>query len=169
MQVNMIKKTFQLVIAIAMVTLMLPGGALADKTVGVVKSISNKAKMIELDVKGKTVTIPFNKSTKFLPDKKTIKPKFKVIVEYDKNGPASLVKAKLVKLPKGVTEAKVADVKALLSSGKGLLIDSRPVKPFGLNHIHGAISIPVTEMKKRMGELGSDKNIQLIFYCGGVT
>ncbi|MBT3258208.1 MAG: rhodanese-like domain-containing protein [Deltaproteobacteria bacterium] len=165
----MIKKTFQLAIAIAVVTLMLPSGAMADKIVGVVKSISNKAKMVELDVKGKTVTIPFNKSTKFVPNKKTIKPKFKVIVEFDKNGPAKLIKAKLVKLPKGVTEAKVADVKALLASGKGILIDSRPAKPYGMNHIHGAISIPVSEMKKRMAELGTDKNIQLIFYCGGVT
>ena len=129
----MIKKTFQLAIAIAVVTLMLPSGAMADKIVGVVKSISNKAKMVELDVKGKTVTIPFNKSTKFVPNKKTIKPKFKVIVEFDKNGPAKLIKAKLVKLPKGVTEAKVADVKALLASGKGILIDSRPAKPYGID------------------------------------
>jgi rhodanese-related sulfurtransferase len=48
-----------------------------------------------------------------------------------------------------------------------VLIDSRPSVKYAKGHIPGAISLPKAEFELKKGILPADKNIQLIFYCGG--
>lgn len=51
-----------------------------------------------------------------------------------------------------------------------VIIDSRPTKPkYIQGHIPGALSIPDKDYDKLKGILPIDKNIPLIFYCGGYT
>ena len=51
-----------------------------------------------------------------------------------------------------------------------VIIDSRPTKPkYVQGHIPGALSIPDKNYDERKGILPIDKNIPLIFYCGGYT
>ncbi len=51
-----------------------------------------------------------------------------------------------------------------------VIVDSRPTRPaYVKSHIPGAISIPDKKFDKLKGILPTDKNIPLIFYCGGYT
>lgn len=51
-----------------------------------------------------------------------------------------------------------------------VIIDSRPTKPkYVKGHIPGALSIPDKDYDEKKGILPIDKNIPLIFYCGGYT
>ena len=51
-----------------------------------------------------------------------------------------------------------------------VLVDSRSTRPaYVKGHLPGALSIPYSHFDKRKGLLPSDKNIPLIFYCGGYT
>ena len=50
-----------------------------------------------------------------------------------------------------------------------VIIDSRPTaRKYDMGHIPGAISIPDLLFDTMTDQLPEDKNIQLIFYCGGV-
>jgi rhodanese-related sulfurtransferase len=51
-----------------------------------------------------------------------------------------------------------------------VIIDSRPTKPkYVQGHIPGALSIPDSQYDELKGILPIDKNIPLVFYCGGYT
>jgi rhodanese-related sulfurtransferase len=51
-----------------------------------------------------------------------------------------------------------------------VIVDSRPTKPkFIQGHLPGAISIPDKQYDALKGILPVDKNIPLVFYCGGYT
>ncbi len=51
-----------------------------------------------------------------------------------------------------------------------VFIDSRPTRPkYVEGHIPGALSIPDSQYDALKGILPIDKNIPLIFYCGGYT
>ncbi len=52
-----------------------------------------------------------------------------------------------------------------LESGKVTIIDVRPQTEFNRGHIANAISIPINELKERMGEL--PKRTEIIAYCRG--
>ncbi len=119
----------------------------------------------------KTVLIAFNDSTQGLIH--AIK-NHAVIISYKvvgKNKVATLIQPKLAKLPAGVLEIQPKDlVKMRKNNERFILVDARPAKRFHAGTIPGSISISVPMMKK-MGEtlLPADKNIPLVFYCGGVT
>jgi len=147
---------------------------------GKVKGISNKAKTISVSVTGKGVMIfKFNDATEVVNAKavKKIKKGEAVIVKYKAVGPdkvASFIKRALVKLPKGVVEIKTSETAALVSkgpkAGNYYLVDARPAKIYAMGHIPTAVSIPVPKLKKKGAKLlPADKNITLIFYCGGPT
>lgn len=52
---------------------------------------------------------------------------------------------------------------------KAVIIDSRPFKTkYVKGHIPGALAIPFSEFDKNLDKLPSDKNLMLIFYCGGL-
>ncbi len=51
-----------------------------------------------------------------------------------------------------------------------VIVDSRPTRPkYVKGHIPGAITIPDRKFDELKGILPSDKNIPLVFYCGGYT
>jgi rhodanese-related sulfurtransferase len=66
---------------------------------------------------------------------------------------------------------KPAELAALMGSGKKYaLVDARPAGRFHEGTIAGSINIPVADMKKNGAALlPKDKDIQLVFYCGGPT
>jgi rhodanese-related sulfurtransferase/DNA-binding transcriptional ArsR family regulator len=49
--------------------------------------------------------------------------------------------------------------------GEVTVIDVRPPEEFAAGHIPGALSVPVTELKKRLGEL--PKSREIVAYCRG--
>lgn len=136
---------------------------------------SNKAKTISIKVgkgdKAKTMMVKFDDKTK---GTEHANKGHAAIIKFEKRGKdlyAVEVKPKLAKLPKGVTEIKVADLKALLDSGSPLfLADARPGKRYNQAHIPGAVSIPVPKLKeKKAAVLPKKKDMPIVFYCGGPT
>lgn len=68
----------------------------------------------------------------------------------------TIVKADFVK--------QVADGKKM-----GLIVDSRPKKKkYDKGHIPGSISLPTSKFDKMAGLLPADKNMVIVFYCGGL-
>ncbi len=142
---------------------------------GKVLGKSNKAKSISIEVgKGKdakTIMVKFNDETKGVEH--AVKGHAAIInfkvVGHDKI--ATVVKPKLAKLPKGVTEIQPDDVASLVDQGKDyFLVDSRPAKRFHGGSVPTAHAIPVAKLKKEgLGVLPKDKNTELIFFCGGPT
>lgn len=136
---------------------------------------SNKAKTISILVgkgdKAKTMMVKFNDSTKGLSN--AVKGSA-AIIQFKSIGRdkiATVIQQKLAKLPEGVSEIQpITLAKMMENNEKFVLIDSRPAKVFHGGSIPGSISIPVPVMKKNGSSLlPADKNIQLVFYCGGVT
>jgi rhodanese-related sulfurtransferase len=57
------------------------------------------------------------------------------------------------------------ELRRRLQSGDVTLIDVRPADEFAAGHIPGALSLPVTELPRRMGQLPRRKDI--VAYCRG--
>ena len=141
---------------------------------GKVTGKSNKAKLISLQVgkgdKAKTISIKFDDKTTGVEHAAK---GHGAIITYEKRGNdiyAVSIKQKLAKMPAGVTEMSVADVKALMDKEVDFeLIDSRPGARYAASHLPGAISIPVCEMQELIGLLPHNKDKMLVFYCGGPT
>lgn len=166
--------------------LMFSGLGLAAETAeegqikGQVKSVSNKAKTLSVNVKGKGIMLfKFNDQTKFINFTKTKEIKYPtaVVVKYKTVGPdnvAESIKKALISLPSGVKEIKTDEVVALVQkgpeAGNYLLVDARPATVASAGHIPTAVSIPVNKLAKKGAELlPEDKSKMLIFYCGGPT
>ena len=140
---------------------------------GKVLGMSKKAKTITVqDKKLGNVMIKFNDATKGLEFAKKGEAaivKFKVVGD-DKV--ATIVKPKLAKLPKGVSEIKPEDLAKIIDAGSDyLLIDSRPAKPYAAGHIPTAISVPVAKLEEKFASIlpMDNKDKLLLFYCGGPT
>jgi hypothetical protein len=141
---------------------------------GKVVGKSNKAKLISLEVgkgdKKKTIAIKFDDKTQGIEHASK---GHGAIIAYEKRGKdiyATSIKPKLAKMPPGVTEVSVNDVKKLIDDNTDFeLIDSRPGHRYSASHLPGAISIPVCEMQELIGLLPRDRNKLLVFYCGGPT
>ena len=76
----------------------------------------------------------------------------------------------------GYTNVKVYAVEASAVKNKldkmepVVIFDSRPTRPkYVQGHLPGALSIPDKQYDQLKGILPVDKNIPLIFYCGGFT
>ena len=154
-----------------------PAAAKKDKNVykGKILGKSNKAKTISIEVgKGDAAT---TKMVKF--DDQTTGLEFAqkdeaAIINWEQRGTdkyATAIKPKLAKLPEGVTEIKTDELHGLLEKGTALtLVDARPESRYDQAHLPGAINIPVPKLKKMKGEvLPKDKDMLLVFYCGGPT
>ena len=136
---------------------------------------SNKAKTISISVgkgkKAKTHMVKFDDNTQGV--KHAVKG-HAAIIKFKGSGKdriATVIKPKLAKLPKGTSEMKVGELATLMKSGKKyVLVDARPSKRFHEGTIPTSISIPVPAMaKKGASMLPKNKDIQLVFYCGGPT
>ncbi len=139
----------------------------------------NQSKTISINVKGKGVMVfkytdaTAFKNFKHLPELKGEA----AIIKYRTAGPdkiAAEIKKAFVKLPEGVEEINVEEMAELLikgpEAGNYFLVDARPAKRFAEGHLRGALSIPVPKLKKEGAKLlPPDKNMPLVFYCGGPT
>ncbi len=132
---------------------------------------SNKAKQISIKLKGgKQVMVSFGDDT--VGAEHAVKGHGSIINYEMRDGKpyATLIKAKLAKMPPGVTEIQVEEVHMMLTAGMDFeLIDSRPGQRYSESHVPTAISIPVCSMKELIDLLPNNKNKLLIFYCGGRT
>ncbi len=80
------------------------------------------------------------------------------------------IKPRLTRLPPGVAEISVSELKDLLDRNVDLLlIDSRPEERYTRSHLPGAVSIPVCGMDELVSQLPVEKDRFLVFYCGGPT
>lgn len=52
-----------------------------------------------------------------------------------------------------------------LVAGGALLVDVRTPQEYQAGHIPGAVNISHDQMKARLGELGPDKDRQIVLYC----
>jgi rhodanese-related sulfurtransferase len=59
----------------------------------------------------------------------------------------------------------MADLLARARSGKVIILDTRPANEFAAGHIVGALSVPVDELKRRLGRLPKSK--EYVAYCRG--
>ena len=48
----------------------------------------------------------------------------------------------------------------------GLILDVRSPQEYAEGHIPGAINIPHTQLGSRLAEIGSNKNKEIVLYCG---
>ncbi len=139
----------------------------------------NQSKTISIVVKEKGVMVfKYTDTTEFvnfkqLPELSGESAVIKYRTSGSDNVASEIIKA-FVKLPKGVGELKVEEMAALIKkgpeAGNYFSIDARPAKRYEEGHIRGALSIPVPKLKKEGAKLlPLDKNMPLIFYCGGPT
>ena len=142
---------------------------------GKVVGKSNKAKSISIVVgkgdKAKTIMVKFDADTKGVEHATK---GHAAIIKYEmRDGQpwATVIKPKLAKLPKGVTEIKTEELKGLIDSNADLvLVDARPAKRYAESHLPGAINIGTKAYKKKAATaLPEDKNKLIITYCGGPT
>ena len=144
---------------------------------GKVVGVSKKAKTISIAVgegdKAKTMMVKFDDDTKGIEHATK---DHAAIIEFKKVGAdkvATVIKPKLAKLPKGTVEMQPDELAALIAKGDTasyFLVDARPGKKFDEGSIPTAVSIPVPKMKKEGAKLlPADKNMRLVFFCGGVT
>ena len=148
---------------------------------GKVKINSKKAKTIAIEVKKKgfmVFVVDENTAFEHADSIKDIKIAESVTVKYEPVGEENVTRfimKNLVALPAGVKLVKTDELAALLEqklpADRFVLIDSRPAKKYKLEHIPGAISVPFSELQKEGGAklLPTDKDLQLVFYCGGNT
>jgi hypothetical protein len=111
-----------------------------DKTIGVTQA-----------AKGRAVKITYEKR-----DKDTI---------------ATDIQLKLAKLPAGTSEIKTPELQKIINDKAPLfLVDSRPLIRYNQSHLPEAQSIPVPLLEeKQAGVLPKNKELPLVFYCGGPT
>ncbi len=142
---------------------------------GKVVGKSNKAKSISIVVgkgeKAKTIMVKFDGDTKGVEH--ASKGHASIIFYEMRDGQpwATVIKPKLAKLPKGVTEIKTAELKGLIDAKTDFtLVDARPGKRYAAGHMSGAVSIGTKAYKKvATSVLPKDKNELLVMYCGGPT
>jgi len=152
--------------------------AIADELTGSVKTVSNVARTIAVEVANKGVLVfKFDAETKFknATSANDIIPDEVITVDFSQVGPenrAKTISKVIAPLPAGVTRIAAADLQLLLKKGgeSFVLIDSRPAGRYIQGHLPKALSIPFNELEKE-GEklLPSDKMKTLVFYCGGLS
>jgi rhodanese-related sulfurtransferase len=66
----------------------------------------------------------------------------------------------------GYKEITAPEVKELIESGKGVLVNVLSQIEHEMQHIPGSINIPITDIQTSPG-LPKDKSTPLVFYCMG--
>jgi rhodanese-related sulfurtransferase len=152
--------------------------AFAEEVTGSVKSVTNTARSVALEVANKGVLVfKFDAATQFknASSANDIVADEVLTVDFSQVGAENLAKAitkVIAPLPSGVTRIAAAELLQLAKRGgeKFLLIDSRPTGRYIQGHLPGAVSIPFNELEKE-GEklLPADRAKTLVFYCGGLS
>ncbi|MEI6599282.1 MAG: rhodanese-like domain-containing protein [Comamonadaceae bacterium] len=171
-------KTFHLSTLALALALALAAPAFAEVVTGSVKSVTNTARSIALEVANKGVLVfKFDGSTQFRNASSAgdIIADEVLTVDFSQVGPENLARTitkVIAPLPAGVTRIAAAELQQLVHKGGTgfVLIDSRPAGRYMQSHLPGAVSVPLNELEKE-GEklLPSDRAKTLIFYCGGLS
>lgn len=67
--------------------------------------------------------------------------------------------------PGGMEPVGMGELRRRLEAGEVTVLDVRPAAEYRAGHLPGAISMPVQELKERLGEIGRDRPV--IAYCRG--
>ena len=65
----------------------------------------------------------------------------------------------------GLEPVSAAELRKRLQQASVLVLDVRPAEEYAAGHIQGAVSVPVTELKKRLREI--PKKREIVAYCRG--
>ena len=152
---------------------------------GTFDNVAFKSQSIQIKIDDATEIVKFNPATIKVIDAgkpaeaealRDIKKGHEVRIEYtEKNGIrfATLVASKppiKVAPEKLMSTAEVEKLVAMgPEKGKYTLVDARPAPRFQEGAIPTAINIPYPAFDKMTDKLPKDKDILLVFYCGGVT
>ena len=142
---------------------------------GEITGVSERAKTISITVgkgeQAKVMMVKFDEKTKGVNQAAKGKAAQIVYEMRDQGAYATDIQLKLAKLPPGTSEIKTAELQKLVNEKASLfLVDSRPKARYDQSHLPGAHSISVPELEKKQAEvLPKDKDMPLVFYCGGPT
>lgn len=148
-----------------------PSSLLGDTVKGRIMEISRIASTIQISVPNQDpVVVRFGPETRFVettgiddltaPDL--------IEVEFEPGQPATQIKKVVFGLPPGI-EIDVQQMLGILTSGQPYdLIDTRPRRPYLMGHIPSARNA-FTQEEGFVSKLPEDKNLLLVFYCGGPT
>ena len=145
---------------------------------GKLKSISRKAKTMQIFMGSATWQVTYDESTKLEGAKafNKIGKNRAIAVAYQKEGNVLVATHVEAKLPIDIPKKWVIDVKEMQKlvalgqeRGKFSVYDARPGKLFLEGHIKGAISLYDAMFDKGVGKLPKDKDRTVVFYCEGVT
>ncbi|MFA0448456.1 rhodanese-like domain-containing protein [Vibrio breoganii] len=145
----------------------------AAEVTGKIQSIIHSSKVIQyLNPKTKEVKVlKYTDETTLLEADSfkdlTVNTKFKAVVDDD--NVATQIKRVLVKLPpeQVIDTDTLAD---LMDEGKPVFIgDARPLSVYNAGHLPTAKATPSNQLKDNLDWLPNDKEMLLVFYCGGVT
>lgn len=62
-----------------------------------------------------------------------------------------------------IERVSLSDAKAALDAGSAIFVDVRSADAYAVNHIPGALNLPLGELESRLGEL--DPNQWILTYC----
>ena len=147
---------------------------------GRLTNLSNKAKSLQVSVGKAAWVFTFDDKTAFENTKKGIKGLKKngeTAVTFAKRGNKLYAASIAVKPVFAVPEEQLVDTAYVLdlikkdpSAGGYVLVDARPGPKYLEGHIEHAVSMPFPAFDKMKGKvLPAQKDITLVFYCGGVT
>lgn len=165
-------------VATAIISLGLASAVSAEELKGKVKSVSNLARTIAVEVENKGVVVfKFDASTQFknATAAKDIIADEVITIDFSQAGSenrAKIISKVIAPLPAGVARISAEDLQALLNKdGENfVLIDSRPAGKYHEGHLPKAVSIPLNELEKDGGKLlPTDLAKTLVFYCGGLS
>ena len=153
----------------------LAGFAQAQTVKGRIAVVSKQAGTLQIEVKGKDksvtkVVVRTDANTAYdgAAGLKDLGPPDLVEVHREPGKPASLIKKIVFGLPPGV-EIGVKELVGIMTGGQPYhLYDARPGKRFGGGHVPGAKSA-FPKDDDFLSRLPDDKNVLLVFYCGGPT
>ncbi len=153
----------------------LAGVVQAETVKGRIAVVSKQAGTIQVNVKGedKSVTkvvVRTDANTRYegATGLKDLGPPDLVEVQREPGKPASSVKKIVFGLPPGV-EISVKELLGIMTGSEPYhLYDARPAKRFGASHVPGAKSAFPKE-DDFLSRLPSEKDVLLVFYCGGPT
>ena len=153
--------------------------AAADVVRGKLTNLSNKASTLQVSVGKAAWIFDFDDKTAFVNAegiKKLKKNKETAVSFTKKNGRlyAATISTKPVFEVAADQLVDTAFIKALVekspAEGKYVLVDARPGPKYEEGHIRNAVSMPLFAFdKKKDTVLPKEKDILVLFYCGGVT
>ncbi len=149
----------------------------SEEISGRFEAVSMRARTLQVRVGPRMWVIHFDDETKLVgaDTYRDILPRAFVDVTFTTKDGAHLASKVVVKLPLVVAPEKLIgteEVAKLVAigpeKGRFMIVDMRPARRYHERHIPGAVNILPGKLKDYADILPNEKDILLIFYCGGV-